>query len=117
MKTIDARSSFCVLGTQFDDIYEVVQCACKCTPKDGVYVGEDSEHYPCFDFEDYASETRFYWNFVFATSKSELEKKLKVLKEMSGRGNYNKFTEFLAPMAHWDGDSCMKVMLTDDIQI
>lgn len=65
-------SQICVLGAQFEDIYEVARCACLHEPKDGVYVGEDSERYPCFDYEDFASETRYYWNFVFATSESEM---------------------------------------------
>lgn len=116
MRMIDCKFPIRVLGVKFENIREVIQCACKGIPKDGVYVGEDAEHYPCFDFEDSASETRFYWNFVFATSQSELEQKMKVQKEMTPiASNYNKFTEELAPMAYWGGDSYMKVEITSDI--
>lgn len=83
-----------------------------------MYVGEDSEHYPCFDYEDFASETRFYWNFVFATSESEMQKKLSKLKAMDTLGSdYYKFTEDLAPMAYWGGDTNREVFLTDNLDI
>lgn len=117
MKTIRNTDSIRVLGTTFRNIRDVIAHAVKGEPKDGVYVGEDSKLYPCFDSYDYASENRFYWNFVFATSKEELDSKLEKLKNSDVVGmNYNKFTVDLAPMAYWGGDTCYDVEVSEDIK-
>lgn len=34
MKKVDCNSQICVLGAQFEDIYEVARCACLHEPKD-----------------------------------------------------------------------------------
>lgn len=93
-----------VFGVNFHGVEEIKECALKGIPKKGVYVGEDSQHYPCFDSSDYAYENRYYWNFVFAKSKEELEIKMKHLREMENKGNYKKLSEELAPMLYWQGD-------------
>ena len=117
MKTISNTGPIRVYGVTFENIREVIRHAVKEEPKNGVYVGEDSKLYPCFDSYDYASENRFYWNFVFATSKEELEKKLALLKKSDDVGmNYNKFTADLAPMAYWGGDTCYDVEVSEDIK-
>lgn len=93
-----------VLGATFHGIEEVIEYARKGIPNKGVYVGEDSERYPCFDSSDYAYENRYYWNFVFAHSKEELKKKVKSLKIRKPEANYRKLTDELAPMVYWEGD-------------
>lgn len=106
MKTFKFDEPITVLGVTFNDVREMICCAFERKPKDGIYVGYDSERYPCFDADDYASETRSYWNFVFATSLYELCRKLKELRAMSPlHSNYNKLTGKLYPMAYWGGDS------------
>lgn len=115
MKTIKNTSSFTVLDVKFENIHEVIVCSALGVAKEGVYIGKDCKRYPCFDAEDYASEDRFYWNFVFAKSQEELDARLADLKKTSPEGNYNKFSEALAPMAYWGGDSFYDVMITDDI--
>ena len=116
MKTIKIASSFTVLGVKFKNIHEVIACATFGITKDGVHVGKDCKRYPCFDAEDYASEDRFYWNFVFAKSQEELDARLADLKKISPEGNYCKFSEALAPMVYWAGDDFYDVLVTDDIK-
>ncbi len=115
MKTINNTSSFTVLGVKFKNIHEVIAYSVFGIAQESVYVGKDCKRYPCFDAEDYASEDRFYWNFVFAKSQEELETRLANLKKISPEGNYCKFSEALAPMAYWSGDSFYDVTITDDI--
>ena len=93
-----------VLGTKFHGIDEVIEYARKGIPNKGVYVGEDSERYPCFDSSDYVYEKRRYWNFVFAQSSEELKKKRIALLLKKSDVNYKKLTEELAPMIYWEGD-------------
>ena len=116
MKTIKCTQPFNVLGVKFENIQEAIEYAIKeCAPS-GIYVGKDAERYPCFDSEDYASEDRFFWNIVFARSKEELVRKLVELKSVSPQTNYNKFSETLAPMIYWGGDSIYDVITTEDIE-
>ena len=115
-KTIKNKNSFFVLGVKFENIEEAILYAIKGWIKNGVYVGKDAKLYPCFDSEDYASEDRFFWNIVFARSKEELDRKLVELKSVSPQTNYNKFSETLAPMIYWGGDSFYDVIATEDIE-
>lgn len=94
---------------------EAIAYAIEGLTKNGVYVGKDTELYPCFDSEDYASEDRYFWNIVFASSKEELNIKLAELKSISPQTNYNKFSETLAPMIYWGGDNIYDVIATEDI--
>lgn len=116
MKTIKNTNSFYVLGVKFENIQEAIEYAIKGLDKNGVFVGNDAELYPCFDSEDYASEDRFFWNIVFARSKEELNRKLIELKSVSPQTNYNKFSETLAPMIYWGGDCIYDVIATEDIE-
>ena len=116
MKTIKNTNSFYVLGVKFENIQEAIFYAIKEMTKNSIYVGKDAERYPCFDSEDYASEDRFFWNIVFARSKEELDRKLIELKSVSSQTNYNKFSEALAPMVYWEGDSIYDVIATEDIE-
>ncbi len=117
MKKIKNTAKFQVLGATFKDIREAIGYAVHGEPKDGVFVGEDSERYPCFDSEDYATENRYYWNIVFAKSKEELDDKLEELRNMPSHCNYDKLNESMAPMVYWEGDRYFDAMATDDVQI
>ena len=116
MKTIKNTSSFTVLGVKFKNIHEVIVCSAIGVAKEGIYVGRDCKRHPCFDAEDYASEDRFYWNFVFAKSQEGLDARLAELKKTSPQSNYCKFSNALAPMVYWAGDDFYDVLVTDDIE-
>ena len=113
MKTAKITDSIRVLGTTFEDIYEVVDYACnrtpKRTPKDGVYVETYVKHHLWFDESDYIADNYFYRCYVFAKSEEELEAKLEKL-------NFPEFNEGLAPMIFWD-DEYDYMKLTDDIAV
>lgn len=115
MACVRYNSPIRVYGVEFEDIYEVIRYSGSGKAKDGVYVDDDSQRYPCFDYEDYASENRYYWNFVFAKSKKELEKKMEALRKMDSSTNYDKLTEGLAPMIYWGGDTNILVFTTDNM--
>ena len=114
MKKVKNNEKFEVMGVTFDGVNELMYHAIKHLPKDGVYVDSDAKRYPCFDSDDYASEDRYYTNFVFGSSKEETDSKLATLKAWSEPTcNYNKLTEALHPMAYWKGDSLDDVWLTE----
>ena len=113
MKKYKNNETIVVLGASFNGVKEMIEHARKRMPKDCVYVGEDSQLYPCFDSGDYMYENRFYTNLVFAKSLEEIEEKLRILKQVERYGNYNKLNSELHPMAYWQGDTCHDVLLTD----
>ena len=99
MRAIDSKGKITIMGVTFDGVDDIIHHAIGGKPKGGVYVGEDSQGYPCFDSEDYATEDRCYWNFVFAASKQEMRQRLAELKEMPQlRANYDKLTSRLHPL-------------------
>lgn len=113
MKKYKNNETIVVLGASFNGVKEMIEHARKRMPKDGVYVGEDSQLYPCFDSEDYMYENRYFTNLVFAKSIEEIDEKLRILKQVERYGNYNKLNSELHPMAYWQGDTCHDVLLTD----
>lgn len=114
MKTIDQNGKIAVLGATFKGINDVIKHAVSSKAKNGVYVGEDSMAYPCFDDEDYANENRRFWNFVFADNKEDMQQRLAALKKARvTKANYNKLSGQFAPMAYWGGDSNDKVRLVE----
>lgn len=114
MKRLKNNETIEVLGVSFNGVKDMIEHARNRTPKDGVYVGEDSIRYPCFDSSDYLYENRCYTNLVFAQSQEEVDEKLGVLERMDQQiGNYYKLTGGLHPMAYWGGDSFDDVCLTD----
>ena len=115
MARVSMNAPIRVFGVEFENIYEVIRYSGSGKAKEGVYVDDDSERYPCFDYEDYASENRYYWNFVFAKSKKELEEKMEALRKVDAGTNYDKLTEDLAPMIYWGGDTNYEVCMTDNM--
>ena len=113
MKRFKNNETIEVLGASFNGVKDMIEHARKRIPKDGVFVGEDSQHYPCFDSEDYMYENRYFTNLVFAKSIEEIDEKLLILKQVERYGNYNKLTAELHPMAYWQGDTCHDVLLTE----
>ena len=114
MKRLKNNGTIKVLGASFNGVKDMIEHAWKKIPKNGVYVGVDSERYPCFDSEDSMYEDRYFTNLVFAESQEEVDRKLKVLKRMNQFScNYNKLTAELHPMAYWEGDTCHDVLLTE----
>ena len=113
MKKYKNNETIEVLGASFNGVKDMIEHARKHIPKDGVYVGEDSQRYPCFDSEDYMSENRYFTNLVFAKSLEEIDEKLRILNQVERYGNYNKLNCELHPMAYWQGDTCHYVLLTE----
>ena len=106
MDSVAYSSKIQVFNTTFNGVRDIIEHGLNGFPKEGVYVGVDHERYPCFDEEDYAYEKRYYWNFVFAESREEMESKLRQLKRMKPiGGKYWKLTQELHPMAYWEGDT------------
>lgn len=109
IEEVNQTTTINVFGVPFHGIDEIKKYAISHEPKEGVYVGEDWQSYPCFDFDDFANENRFYSNFVFAQSRDELTRKLDIVKKMNWSCNYCKLkadtSDELLPMIYFGGDT------------
>lgn len=113
MKRFKNNETIVVMGASFNGVKDMIEHARKRMPKNGVYVGEDSKGYPCFDSSDSLYENRSFTNLVFGNSMEEIEEKLHMLRQMMGYCNYNKLSGNLHPMAYWEGDTYHDVLLTE----
>jgi len=116
--SIPNNKAVTIYGVTFSNVNDIIHYAIKRIPKSGVYVGSDCRHYPCFDASDYAYETRYYWNFVFAQSEAELERKMQQLvHNEKSHFNYCKLTEEtpeeLLPLIYYEGDRDDPLLVSD----
>ena len=72
MKKYKNNETIVVMGASFNGVKDMITHARKRMPKDGVYVGEDSQLYPSLDSEDYMYENRYCTNLVFGSSQEEI---------------------------------------------
>lgn len=100
-----------IYGVTFNGIQEIKRIAFGSGYYKGVYIGVDSQSYPCFDSWDYANEKRCYCNFIFAKSKDEVQSKLAALKQTKPGFNYNKMNKKFYPMIYWQGDSYHPIVI------
>jgi len=78
------------------------------------YIIDRSRLFPCFDAEDYATERRFYRNFLICHSKQEADKKAKNMEQLRGRSNFclvnNDLPADLRPMVYYEDESTSMIL-------
>ena len=70
---------------------------------------ENSERFPCFDYEDYATEKRFFRNFLFCKTNEEAARKGDLFRKCEKRaGNYcligEDMSEEMLPMIYYEDE-------------
>ncbi|MBR4564123.1 MAG: hypothetical protein IKO26_06710 [Paludibacteraceae bacterium] len=75
---IDIRDSFRYAGRVFHGLEDLKRTAFdryskERRMKESPYVVIVDKHYPCFDSEDYANESRYYQNYYLTTSRAKAE--------------------------------------------
>lgn len=78
------------------------------------YIIDRCQRFPCFDSEDYASEYRFYRNFLICQDKQEADDKLNRMKQLPHSINFclvsNELPDDMRPMVYY-ADESMTLML------
>lgn len=78
------------------------------------YIIDRSRLFPCFDAEDYATERRFYRNFLICHSKQEAEEKAQRIEQLPGRTNFclvnNNLPADLRPMVYYEDESTSMIL-------
>lgn len=101
----DLKRQTCLSGASGVDM---VRCFSDREMSHAPYVGELYERYPCFDSEDFASEDRYYLNFIIRDTIISRDD-LQTLNALDGMHDCQKLTEQtppnLLPMVYYDGES------------
>lgn len=112
MKTIITRQpcnkDIEILGHVYHGIQDIRN---QCQRDSGALVIlQNSELFPCFDIDDYATETRFFRNFLFCKSNEEAARKGYIFRKGEIRGvNYcligEDMPEEMLPMVYYEDES------------
>lgn len=106
IQVVDTAACVKYNGVVFKGLADILSGIGSC--RDGVFVGSDSQGYPCFDEYDRQSEDRRYWNIYFAKSSDGLEEKRRLVGEVAPRANYCKLHEGVPlaalPMIYYSGE-------------
>lgn len=112
MKRVKCNRPIRVGKAVYRDVYDLIHYVQTGEPNHGVYVGADRQGYPTFDSSDALYEDRSYWNFVFATSPEEVERKVHQLEQTpEENAEYWKLNVSMQPMAYWRGETSDRIRL------
>lgn len=111
MKTM-TLPKWCTLtvgGMVFEGIDEILNYVYTQTESSQPYIIERSQRFPCFDYEDFANENRYFRNFLFCCSKEEAKEKTMKMKLLSEGENFNLVNNDLPtdmrPMVYYQDES------------
>ena len=103
---IDSKVS--ILGVVFEGIDSILDYVCNQTDNSQPYIVSCCERFPCFDDEDYATESRYYRNYLFCRSKQEADQKVWKMKELPEKSNFclvrTKLPADMRPMVYYEDE-------------
>lgn len=88
LRQIPSTCTLTICGVVFDGIDDILDYWRNQTDNSHPYIIDRSQRFPCFDSEDYATERRFYRNFLICHSKQEADKKFKGMQQQQASNNY-----------------------------
>ena len=87
-RQIPSDCTLSICGVVFEGIDAIKDYWLSQTDSSQPYIIERSKRFPCFDSEDYATEWRFYRNFLICHSKQEADKKAKDMEQLRESSNF-----------------------------
>ena len=98
-----------VAGEVFEGIEGLMDYLCSQNENSRPYILNRSERFPCFDAEDYATEHRFYRNFLICKDKHEAAKRAKQLESLPSGTNFclvnDELPKEMRPMVYYMDES------------
>lgn len=88
LRQIPSDCTLTICDVVFDGIDAILDYWRNQTDDSHPYIIDRSQRFPCFDSEDYATERRFYRNFLICHSKQEADKKIKDMKLLQASNNF-----------------------------
>jgi hypothetical protein len=109
LSQIPSDCTLSVCGVVFEGIDEILDYWRNQTDGSQPYIIARSQRFPCFDAEDYATERRFYRNFLICRSKKEADKKTMSMEQLREGSNFclvnNSLPADMRPMVYYEDES------------
>ena len=114
LRQIPSGCTMSICGVVFEGIEGILDYWRNQTDSSQPYIIERSELFPCFDAEDFATERRFYRNFLICHSKQEADKKVKSMEQLQASINFclaNKnLPADMRPMVYFKDESTSMIL-------
>lgn len=109
--------SNCILSvgnTTFEGAEGIMQYIQTQTDNSQPYIIEYSKRFPCFDAEDYATERRFYRNFLICQSKADADRKAEKINQLK-ESNRTRLVQKdlpadMRPMVYYEDESASMLL-------
>lgn len=107
--TLSKNCTLTVGGMVFEGVDEIQNYVYTQTESSQPYIIERSQRFPCFDYEDYANENRYFRNFLICRSMQEANEKNAKMKLLNEGNNFNLVNNDLPtdmrPMLYYQDES------------
>ena len=114
LRQIPSDCTLSICGVVFEGIEAILDYWRNQTDSSKPYIIERSELFPCFDAEDFATERRFYRNFLICHSKQEADKKVESMEQLQASSNFclvNKnLPSDMRPMVYFKDESTSMIL-------
>ena len=114
LRQIPSDCTLSIRGMVFEGIDAIMDYWRNQTDNSQPYIIACCQRFPCFDAEDYATERRFYRNFLFCHSKQEADKKATNMELLQGSSNHclvNKnLSSDMRPMVYFEDESTSMIL-------
>ena len=112
--TLPKDCSLSVGGMVFEGIDEIQNYVYTQTESSQPYIIERSQLFPCFDYEDFANENRYFRNFLICRSMQEANEKNMKMKLLNEGNNFNLVNNDLPadmrPMVYYRDESASMIL-------
>lgn len=112
--TLSKNCTLTVGGMVFEGVDEIQNYVYTQTESSQPYIIERSQRFPCFDYEDFANENRYFRNFLFCCSKEEAKEKTMKMKLLNEGNNFNLVNNDLPadmrPMLYYQDNSTSMIL-------
>ena len=109
LQRLPSNCTLSVFGEDFEGVEGIKDYVRRQTDNSRPYIIDFCRRFPCFDAEDYATERRFYRNFLFCRSKAEAEEKARKMTKLTSSGRdclvSNDLDPVLRPMVYFEDES------------
>ena len=112
--TLPKDCTLSVGGMVFEGVDEIQNYVFTQTESSQPYIIERSHLFPCFDYEDFANENRYFRNFLICRSMQEVTEKSMKMKLLNEGDNFNLVNNDLPadmrPMVYYRDESASMIL-------
>lgn len=105
IREVDTTATFIYNNIEFHGLNDIIN---HINGTNNIYIGSDTQRYPCFDSYDALYEDRKYQNYYFADSQQQLDDRKALMTDVDPQSNYCKLHQNtpidVLPMIYYRGE-------------